>query len=55
MSLHVANVAGQGEHVWVQDLAQLDYISSAGLRVVLILAKRIKETTGRYVLCALQP
>lgn len=55
LETQLLNLVGQGEHVWVLDLAQLDYISSAGLRVVLILAKRIKENSGRLVLCALQP
>ncbi len=37
------------------DLAALDYVSSAGLRVILMAAKRAKQTQGRLVLCALQP
>ena len=39
----------------VLDFAALDYISSAGLRVVLVLAKRLKQERGRLVLCAMQP
>lgn len=39
----------------VLDLARLDYISSAGLRVVLIVAKRMKQAGRRLVLCGLQP
>lgn len=35
------------------DLAAVDYISSAGLRVFLVLAKRLKDERGRLVLCAL--
>jgi anti-anti-sigma factor len=35
------------------DFSDLDYISSAGLRVVLMAAKRLKETGGRMVLCSL--
>lgn len=45
----------QGEHQWVLDMGRLDYISSAGLRVVLLLAKRLKQNAGRLVLCNLQP
>jgi len=37
------------------DLSALDYISSAGLRVVLMAAKRAKQTQGRLVLCGMQP
>ena len=33
----------------------LDYISSAGLRVILMVAKRAKQAKGRLVLVGLQP
>jgi len=39
----------------VLDLGEVDYISSAGLRVVLMLAKRQKQNAGKLVLCRLQP
>lgn len=39
----------------VMDLAQLAYISSAGLRVVLMAAKRAKQSGGRLLLCGLSP
>ncbi|HEY9571873.1 MAG TPA: STAS domain-containing protein [Pusillimonas sp.] len=45
----------QGERLCILDLGQLDYISSAGLRVVLMLAKRLKQNSGQLVLCSLQP
>ncbi|MCP3967507.1 MAG: STAS domain-containing protein [Lentisphaerae bacterium] len=37
------------------ELSQLDYISSAGLRVLLVVAKRIQQNGGKVVLCALTP
>jgi len=37
------------------DLSGLEYISSAGLRVMLIAAKRLRPIGGRLVLCALPP
>lgn len=37
------------------DMAQLDYISSVGLRVFMLAAKRVKPIGGRIVVCALQP
>ncbi|HLR12431.1 MAG TPA: STAS domain-containing protein [Burkholderiaceae bacterium] len=49
----LACVAG-GEYQWVVDLGRLDYISSAGLRVILMLAKRLREQDGGLVLCNLQ-
>ena len=44
----------QGEHRVVLDLGLLGYISSAGLRVVLMMAKRLKQAGGKLVLCGLQ-
>jgi anti-anti-sigma factor len=37
------------------DLSQLEYISSAGLRVLLVVAKRIQQKGGKVVLCNLLP
>ncbi|MEJ0052424.1 MAG: STAS domain-containing protein [Methylovirgula sp.] len=37
------------------DFADLVYISSAGLRIVLLAAKRMKSAGGRLVLCSLNP
>lgn len=34
------------------DLSELTYISSAGLRVVLIAAKRMRDTGGRLAVCS---
>ena len=39
----------------VVDMEKLDYISSAGLRVVLMLAKRARQTSGRLLLSCLAP
>lgn len=44
----------QGERRVVLDLGLLSYISSAGLRVVLMMAKRLRQTDGKLVLCGLQ-
>jgi stage II sporulation protein AA (anti-sigma F factor antagonist) len=43
----------QGANHVLIDLNTLDYISSAGLRVVLIAAKRLKQSAGRLVLCGM--
>jgi len=37
------------------DFSRLDYISSAGLRVVLVVAKRLKQAGGQLVLSGMQP
>jgi anti-sigma B factor antagonist len=38
----------------ILDCENLDYISSAGLRVVLVATKEIKRNEGKIILCALQ-
>ncbi|MDT8999759.1 STAS domain-containing protein [Paucibacter sp. APW11] len=43
---------GSGDRV-VLDFAALDYISSAGLRVVLQAAKRAKQNQARLLLCGM--
>jgi anti-anti-sigma factor len=43
-----------GERFFVMDLADLDYISSAGLRSILVVVKRLKEKQGKLVLASLK-
>ena len=42
-----------GKAAMLIDFAELDYVSSAGLRVLLMAAKRSKAADGRLALCAL--
>lgn len=44
-----------GGDALVIDLAGMDYISSAGLRVFMIMARECKARQGRIVLAAMQP
>lgn len=37
------------------DLSQLQYVSSIGLRTILLVAKRMKAEGGRLALCSLNP
>jgi len=39
----------------VLDLGQVDYIASAGLRIVIMAGKRLQAEGGRLVLCGLNP
>ena len=50
----LAQVTGGARKV-VLDLTALDYISSAGLRVLLVTAKRLKQAGGKLVLAGMQP
>ena len=44
-----------GESRLILDLEQLAYVSSVGLRVLILAAKRLKTTNGAIVVCSLQP
>ncbi|MEE8218665.1 MAG: STAS domain-containing protein [Vicinamibacteria bacterium] len=44
---------GAGDIRLVVDFASVEYISSAGLRVLLMLVKKLQSTDGRLVLCAM--
>jgi len=43
----------EGHDAVVLDFHALDYISSAGLRIILLLGKRMRARRGRLVLCRL--
>jgi len=47
------SVIDEGHETLLVDLSALNYISSAGLRVLLVVAKRIQQNNGKVVLCAL--
>ena len=51
----VLALVDSGHKNLVIDFSGLDYISSAGLRMVLVVAKRLKQAEGQLVLCAMQP
>ena len=50
----LVQLMAEGEKNFVVDLAELDYISSAGLRVILATAKRLKDKEGKILLASLQ-
>ncbi len=53
LEAHLLGHLGAGETQLVVDFASVEYISSAGLRVLLMLAKKLQSTGGRLVLCAM--
>jgi len=44
-----------GGHRLVLDFSRLDYISSAGLRILMITAKQVKSQQGIIAVAAMQP
>jgi anti-anti-sigma factor len=51
----VKGLLGEGKRRLLFDLSEMSYISSAGLRVVLIAVKQLQRTGGKIVLSALTP
>jgi anti-sigma B factor antagonist len=49
----LADIDSGGQR-FVIDLAQLEYVSSSGLRVLLVAAKRLTSSKGKIVLCSLK-
>lgn len=50
----VGNWIADGEKRFVVDLSELEYISSAGLRSMLSMAKKLKQNQGALALCGLK-
>lgn len=51
---HAAGCREGGDHL-VLDFSKVDYISSVGLRVLMLTAKQVREQGGSIVVAALQP
>lgn len=47
--------AGTGPMTIIVDCAGLEYINSAGLRVLLVAAKAAKDNQGQLLICGLSP
>ena len=50
----ISSAAAEGESV-VLDFSGVDYISSAGLRVLMLAAKQARSSGGKIAVAALQP
>ena len=50
----ILSVIDSGAQRLVVDFSQLEYVSSSGLRVFLLAAKRLQPTDGKFALCGLQ-
>lgn len=49
---HILGAIDAGARRLVVDLGGLDYVSSSGLRVLLLAARRLQRTQGRLSLCS---
>jgi len=54
LNAHVAACHEGGDRL-VLDFSKVDYISSVGLRVLMLAAKKVREQEGSIVVAALQP
>lgn len=52
---HVFEVINNGSHKLVLDLGGVDYLSSAGMRMLLSTTKKLKGISGKIVLCSVTP
>ena len=50
----ILGVINSGTQRLVVDLSQLDYVSSSGLRVFILAAKRLQTVDGKIVLCSMK-
>ncbi len=50
----VTDRIGNGEQHLIVDFSQLNFISSSGMRVLLIAAKKLHASDGKIVLCTMQ-
>lgn len=52
---HLSTLTDNNELMVLLDLEKLEYISSSGLRILLMFLKKIKAADGRFMLCGLSP
>ncbi len=50
----MSSAIGEGAGMVILDLAGLSYISSAGLRAILVTAKTLRKREAKFALCSLQ-
>ena len=55
LGMQITTLIAQDKHKFILDFSQLDYISSAGLRVLLMLQKQVKVFGGKSILVNLKP
>lgn len=51
----LAAIVGEGQNKFIIDFSKIAFVSSAGLRVLLIAAKKVKPNGGAIILTGLSP
>ncbi len=51
---HCEKLIARGETVFILDFEDLEYLSSAGLRSILTVLKKVKPSGGKVVICGAQ-
>ncbi len=52
---HVGELINNGSNKLIFDFAGVDYLSSAGMRMLLSTTKKLKGLSGKLVLCTVNP
>jgi anti-sigma B factor antagonist/stage II sporulation protein AA (anti-sigma F factor antagonist) len=52
---HVFDLINDGANKLILDLSSVDYLSSAGMRMLLSTTKKLKSQSGKLVLCSVTP
>ena len=50
---HLSSLTDNDEKIILLDLGNLEYISSSGLRILLMFLKKLKAAEGRFMLCGM--
>jgi anti-anti-sigma factor len=50
---HLSALTENGENLILLDLEKLEYVSSSGLRILLMFLKKLKAAEGRFILCSM--
>ena len=50
----IVNILDQGKNKMLINFKDLEYISSAGLRILIIIAKKLRASEGGLALCSLE-
>lgn len=53
--IKMADLLNQGEKKFILDLSELEFISSAGLRCILVIVKSLRGQDGKLSLAAMKP